>query len=144
MSLGFHARRRAGLGGLLGLIALGLWWSSNTIAHQFIHRRFFRRTGLNRAFSLWLERGAGHPSTALAGAAPGAPRRTAVAFCPSGQLLVESLCVGTLWLALTWLLPAFFGTYLPGWCAHKATMATMNTPPAPRVITELCCLALLQ
>src|SRR5437870_8108421 len=25
------------------VIALGLWWNSNTISHNFIHRPFFRR-----------------------------------------------------------------------------------------------------
>src|SRR5580704_7413180 len=33
------------------VIAVGVWWNSNTIAHNFIHRPFFRSTALNRLFS---------------------------------------------------------------------------------------------
>ena len=33
------------------LIAAGVWWNSNTIAHNFIHRPFFRSAGMNRLFS---------------------------------------------------------------------------------------------
>ena len=33
------------------LVAIGLWWNANTIAHHFIHRPFFRAAWANRAFS---------------------------------------------------------------------------------------------
>ncbi|HEY2124709.1 MAG TPA: fatty acid desaturase, partial [Chthoniobacterales bacterium] len=33
------------------LIALGVWWNSNTVAHNFIHRPFFRSAAVNRLFS---------------------------------------------------------------------------------------------
>src|SRR5207237_5086884 len=36
------------------LIALGMWWSANTIAHNFIHRPFFTSRLLNRLFSFYL------------------------------------------------------------------------------------------
>ncbi len=36
---------------LAPLIAVGVWWNSNTIAHNFIHRPFFRSAGMNRVFS---------------------------------------------------------------------------------------------
>ena len=54
------------------LIALGVWWNSNTIAHNFIHRPFFRSRALNVIFStaqsvlmgvpqtLWRERHLAH------------------------------------------------------------------------------------
>src|SRR5580704_5832400 len=54
------------------LIALGVWWNSNTIAHNFIHRPFFRAGWANRMFSaalsvllgipqaLWRERHLAH------------------------------------------------------------------------------------
>src|SRR6266851_5572106 len=47
-------------GGLLFLfpsplvVALGLWWNSNTISHNFIHRPFFRRRPLNWLFGAYL------------------------------------------------------------------------------------------
>src|SRR5262245_5589235 len=36
------------------VVALGLWWNSNTIAHWFIHRPFFGPRPLNLLFSLYL------------------------------------------------------------------------------------------
>ncbi|HKB36226.1 MAG TPA: fatty acid desaturase, partial [Gemmataceae bacterium] len=36
------------------VVALGLWWNSNTIAHYFIHRPFFGLRSLNALFSLYL------------------------------------------------------------------------------------------
>src|SRR5436309_10840907 len=39
---------------LAPLIALGVWWNSNTISHNFIHRPFFRIRALNVLFSLYL------------------------------------------------------------------------------------------
>ena len=34
------------------LVALGLWWSANTVSHNFIHLPFFRSRGMNRSFSV--------------------------------------------------------------------------------------------
>ena len=54
------------------LVAIGLWWNANTIAHHFIHRPFFRAKWANQAFSaaltlllgvpqrLWRERHLAH------------------------------------------------------------------------------------
>src|SRR5262249_18786876 len=38
----------------LAVVALGLWWNSNTISHNFIHRPFFRSRLLNALFALYL------------------------------------------------------------------------------------------
>src|SRR5499425_874122 len=38
----------------IALIALGLWWNANTISHNFIHTRFFRRRARNVLFSAYL------------------------------------------------------------------------------------------
>src|ERR1044071_3802337 len=35
-------------------IGIGLWWNANTIAHNFIHRPFFRSRWANRLFSVYL------------------------------------------------------------------------------------------
>ena len=35
-------------------IAIGLWWNANTIAHNFIHRPFFRSAVGRRAYSAYL------------------------------------------------------------------------------------------
>ena len=36
------------------VIAVGLWWNSNTISHNFIHNPFFRSRSLNRGFAAYL------------------------------------------------------------------------------------------
>src|SRR5262245_24673443 len=36
------------------LIAIGLWWNANTVAHNFIHRPFFRSRVANGAYSAFL------------------------------------------------------------------------------------------
>ena len=43
------------------LIAIGLWWTANTVAHNFIHTPFFRSRALNRAFGLYLSALMGFP-----------------------------------------------------------------------------------
>lgn len=45
------------------LIALGMWWGANTIAHNFIHRPFFASRWLNRIFSFYLTLVLGVPQT---------------------------------------------------------------------------------
>lgn len=45
------------------LIALGLWWLANTVAHNFIHRPFFASRELNALFSLLLTTLMGVPQT---------------------------------------------------------------------------------
>jgi hypothetical protein len=45
------------------LIALGVWWNANTIAHNFIHRPFFRSVWMNRLFSAALSILLGVPQT---------------------------------------------------------------------------------
>src|SRR5215510_14392807 len=44
-------------------IAIGLWWNANTIAHNFIHRPFFRARALNAAFSCYLSLLLGFPQS---------------------------------------------------------------------------------
>ena len=45
------------------LIAIGMWWGANTIAHNFIHRPFFVSKWLNRAFSFYLSLVLGIPQS---------------------------------------------------------------------------------
>jgi len=100
------------------LIAVGVWWNSNTIAHNFVHRPFFRSAGMNRLFSaalsvllgipqtLWRHRHLAHHS--------GVEWRLRV----SRQLGIETALVPCLWAALVTLRPHFFLlAYLPGYLA---------------------------
>jgi hypothetical protein len=98
------------------LVGIGLWWNANTIAHNFIHRPFFRSPALNRAYarylslvlgvpqSLWRERHLAHHA--------GRPARLVL----TSDVLIELGLVAGLWLALIWISPRGFATvYLPGW-----------------------------
>src|ERR1700728_512580 len=98
------------------LIAIGVWWNSNTIAHNFIHRPFFRSPRMNRLFSaalsvllgipqkLWRDRHMAHHA--------GARWR----FRLSSQLVIETALVLCLWTALASLdLRFFLLAYLPGY-----------------------------
>jgi len=100
------------------VIAAGVWWNSNTIAHNFVHRPFFRSRGANRAFAmfqsallgipqtLWRERHMAHHA--------GVPWRARW----SAALGVETLVVLAVWTALAARAPHFFlAAYLPGYLA---------------------------
>jgi hypothetical protein len=103
---------------LAPLIAVGVWWNSNTIAHNFIHRPFFRSVGMNRLFSAALSVLLGIPQTLwrdrhLAHHA-GVEWRLHV----SRRLAVETALVLCLWSTLGSLHPRFFLlVYLPGYLA---------------------------
>jgi hypothetical protein len=100
------------------VVALGLWWNSNTVAHYFLHRPFFRNRALNVAFALYLSVLIGVPQTLwrqrhLAHHA-GRPWRLRL----TPQLCVESALVLALWAGLLALAPWFFLTaYVPGYLA---------------------------
>lgn len=98
------------------VIAIGLWWNANTISHNFIHRPFFRRRAANRMFAaglsllmgiphaLWRDRHLAHHA--------GRPWRLRV----SGELAGQTALVLSLWLAMAWTDPRFFGfVYLPAY-----------------------------
>jgi hypothetical protein len=106
------------------VIAIGVWWNSNTIAHNFIHRPFFRARLLNLLFSaylsvllgipqtLWRERHLAHHG--------GVPWRLRV----SPRLAVEVLLVLGFWTVLMFRYPGFFlAVYLPGYLAGLALCA---------------------
>jgi fatty acid desaturase len=100
------------------LIAMGVWWNSNTIAHNFIHRPFFRSRSLNLIFSagqsvltgipqaLWRDRHLAHHA--------GVAWR--LRYTP--QLVAETALVSALWTLLAVKDSEFlFGIYLPGYLA---------------------------
>src|SRR5580693_4876830 len=98
------------------LIAVGVWWNSNTIAHNFIHRPFFRAAVVNRLFSAALSVLLGIPQTLwrdrhLAHHA-GVEWRLRI----SRQLVIETALVLSLWIMLAVREPRFFLLmYLPGY-----------------------------
>jgi hypothetical protein len=103
---------------IMPVVAFGVWWNSNTIAHYFIHAPFFRSRRLNILFALYLSVLLGIPQTIwrerhLA-------HHAGVAWKPrfSPQLIAEMALVFSLWLLLLALQPRFFlAVYLPGYVA---------------------------
>lgn len=100
----------------LPVVALGLWWNANTVAHHFIHRPFFRGRGANRAFSLCLSLLLGLPQSLWRDRHLAHHAGTAWRIRVYPQLLWEAAAVLALWTALVVRWPAFFLTvYLPGY-----------------------------
>jgi fatty acid desaturase len=100
----------------LAAVALGLWWGSNTIAHYFLHRPFFRSHALNVLFELYL--------TVLLGVPQSIWRERHLAHHAgrdarwrySHRAAVEVLLVLALWGLLLTRWPVFFlSAYLPGY-----------------------------
>jgi hypothetical protein len=100
----------------LPVLALGLWWNSNTIAHYFLHVPFFRDRRLNTLFALYQTVLLGVPQSLwrdrhLAHHAGVEPRLRW-----SRRLVVEVALVLGLWAVLLARAPGFFLTvYVPGY-----------------------------
>ena len=96
------------------LIAVGLWWNANTVAHNFIHRPFFQTHAMNTAFSCYLSLLLGFPQSLwrarhLAHHGARGQREWKVMPLDLGTVLV-------LWGALLVFAPYFTVTvYLPGY-----------------------------
>src|SRR4029453_3425891 len=96
------------------LIALGLWWTANTVAHNFIHTPFFRARSLNRVYSLYLSALMGFPQELWRERHlrhhRGDDRRVQV----TPNAIVETIVVLSFWLLLALTLPRFFASvYFP-------------------------------
>jgi hypothetical protein len=97
-------------------VAIGLWWNSNTVSHNFIHLPFFRSNRWNRAYSCFLSLLLGFPQTlwrdrhlAHHGGHP-----TILRFTPA--IAFELGAVLLLWGFLFFAAPGFFlFAYLPGY-----------------------------
>src|SRR5262249_49318968 len=100
------------------LIALGLWWDSNTISHNFVHKPFFRAKRLNLLFSLYLSVLLGIPQSLWRARHLAHHADVPWRLKATMQLAVESTLVGALWLVLIVLNRHFFFlVYLPGYVA---------------------------
>jgi fatty acid desaturase len=97
-------------------IALGLWWNANTIAHNFIHRPFFRTRPANAAFSAGLSILLGFPQTVWRERHLAHHRGHQWRLCRSRQLAVEAVLIVLLWTTLLVAMPVFvLIVYLPGY-----------------------------
>lgn len=106
------------------LIAVGVWWNSNTVAHNFLHRPFFRYSGVNRLFSAALSLLLGIPQALWRDRHLAHHGGVAWRLRLSPQLLVESALVVCSWALMALLQPRFFLlVYLPGYFAGLALCA---------------------
>jgi hypothetical protein len=121
----------------LPVIALGLWWNSNTISHNFIHRPFFRRRGANLFFAaclsallgipqvLWRDRHLAHHA--------GIQHHMRL----SRELALEVALVLSLWAVIADRAPVFFlSVYLPGYIAGLGLCALHGYYEHARVTTS--------
>jgi hypothetical protein len=100
------------------LIAIGVWWNSNTVAHNFIHRPFFRAAGVNRLFSAALSILLGIPQAFWRDRHLAHHAGVAWRLRLSPHLVTEAVLVVCSWALLAALKPRFFLlVYLPGYLA---------------------------
>jgi hypothetical protein len=100
------------------VIALGLWWNSNTIAHNFIHRPFFRARWLNRLFALYQSVLLGVPQSLWRDRHLAHHAGIAWHLRIRGELVVEGGLVLSLWtFLLVWHSSFFLTVYLPAYGA---------------------------
>jgi hypothetical protein len=108
------------------VVAIGLWWTANTVAHNFIHAPFFRSRRANAAFSayltllmgvpqhLWRARHlAHHAEDARPARSEARARRT---WRWTRPMVGELVLVLALWTTIALVSPrGFVFVYLPGW-----------------------------
>ena len=98
------------------LIAVGVWWNSNTISHNFLHLPFFRSGAANRAYSLYLSVLLGIPQTLWRERHLAHHRGQPLRLSGTPDILLETSLVLALWTSMLAVSPHFFWTtYLPGY-----------------------------
>jgi hypothetical protein len=98
------------------VIAAGIWWTSNTIAHNFIHRPFFRRDEANRAFGLYLSLLLGIPQAVWRERHLAHHANRPARIRSSPELAIQIGAVLASWMAIAAVAPALFaGAYIPGY-----------------------------
>jgi hypothetical protein len=98
------------------LIALGILWNSNTVAHYFIHAPFFEQPSWNRCFCLYQSLLLGIPQRLWRDRHLAHHAGMRARFRWSWQLVVEGALVLTLWSCLVTFAPEFFfAVYAPGY-----------------------------
>jgi Fatty acid desaturase len=100
------------------VIAIGLWWTSNTVSHNFIHRSFFRGRLPRAIFSLYLTALLGYPQSIWAArhlAHHGGRSNRVKTIRPELLTALEVLVTIALWAGLAIYATEFLlYAYLPG------------------------------
>lgn len=98
------------------VIAIGVWWNSNTISHHFLHLPFFKSNALNRIYSLYLSVLLAIPQTIWRDRHLAHHRGTGVRIRWTSGIGLETTLILALWTLLVITVPHFFlTTYLPGY-----------------------------
>jgi hypothetical protein len=106
------------------LLAVGLWWIANTVAHNFIHTPFFRSRALNRAFSIYLSALMGFPQELWRERHLRHHRGDGRPIVWTTGAIVESMVIAVVWLAVVISAPGLFVTvYIPGYLGGLALCA---------------------
>jgi hypothetical protein len=101
---------------IVPVIAIGLWWNSNTIAHYFLHRPFFGKRWADTVFALYLSMLLGIPQSVWRDRhlAHHADRPATIRYTP--RLAAEVVLIAVLWIVLLVHAPLFFlSVYFPGY-----------------------------
>ena len=103
------------------LIAVGVWWNSNSVSHHFLHLPFFQSTVINRLYSLYLSVLLGIPQSLWRERHLAHHRGTPAQFRWTSAIALEAVLISGLWGFLLFNSPRFFLTvYLPGFCLGLA------------------------
>jgi Fatty acid desaturase len=98
------------------VVAIALWWNSNTVSHNFIHLPFFRAKTMNSLYSIYLTLLLGIPQSLWRWRHLAHHKGIPVQLRWTPAVVCETLLVLGLWAILFWLAPGFFATvYLPGY-----------------------------
>lgn len=98
------------------LVAIGVWWNSNTISHNFIHRPFFRSRAINAIFAGYLSVLLGIPQAWWRSRHLAHHGLTAARPLHRGELALHVALVIASWGVMIEYWPVFFAsTYLPGY-----------------------------
>ena len=103
------------------VIAVGVWWNSNTISHNFVHLPFFRSSSANRLYAIYLSVLLGIPQTLWRERHLAHHRGQSLHFRWTPTILIESGAILGLWLLMHLLDPRFlWAVYLPGYALGLA------------------------
>jgi Fatty acid desaturase len=106
------------------LIAIGVWWNSNTISHNFVHRQFFQRREWNLLFGAYLSILLGIPQAWWRARHLAHHRIPDKRGIDRRELVLQMVLIASAWVTLFVYAGSFFvAVYVPGYLAGLALCA---------------------
>jgi hypothetical protein len=97
-------------------IAVGVWWTANTVSHLFIHRPFFGWRSANGCVAALLTAALGFPQSLWRDRHLAHHRGVPYRFRVTRDIALQSGVVAAIWIAMALAAPKFFAlVYLPGY-----------------------------